>query len=263
MDMAAEGEESDFSDDESSGSYETDSETASEESGRSPPPVPVARPHMSTSTPPVVQDHPPSRHSSEQPFPSSKQQQQQQQQQPLPLPPYTDPSTPPRAPSVVVATPGSRIRRLSQSLRKSRSMTFGTARPSPEASSLPPVPPLPLSVAQSRSAASIAARSKPIPPLPSSPSSSRGASSSRTVPHEAPAHKRHPTGQSLPQMPARPKKKQVAAGEGLKPPELKKMLELLPIFIEMVRCLFLTVHPFLTVWQMRPSLFPQTGDFIA
>ena len=242
MDMAAEGEESDFSDDESSGSYETDSETASEESGRSPPPVPVARPHMSTSTPPVVQDHPPSRHSSEQPFPSSKQ--QQQQQQPLPLPPYTDPSTPPRAPSVVVATPGSRIRRLSQSLRKSRSMTFGTARPSPEASSLPPVPPLPLSVAQSRSAASIAARSKPIPPLPSSPSSSRGASSSRTVPHEAPAHKRHPTGQSLPQTPARAKKKQVAAGEGLKPPELKKMLELLPIFIEMVRCLFLTVHPF-------------------
>ena len=234
LDMAAEEEEeeSDGSE-ESSGSYETDSETASEETGRSPSPVPdpVARPHMSTSTPPV--QTPPSRHSSEQPFSSSK------QQQPLPLLPYTaDPSVPPRAPSMV-ATPGSRIRKLSQSLRKSRSMTFGTARPSPEAPPPlpppPPVPPLPLSLAQSRSAASIAARSKPIPPLPSSPSSSRGASSCRTVPHSAPAHKRYPTGQSLPETPARPKKKQ-AAGEGLKPPELKKMPELLPIFIEMVRC---------------------------
>jgi len=231
--MAAEEEESDGSD-ESSGEYESDSETASEESSRSP--SPVARPRVSQSTPPIQA---PSRHSAEQPFPSSK--------------PHTDPSAPPRAPSVATPGPsGSRMRRLSQSLRKSRSMTFGTARPtlsnSAEAPPLPPppVPPLPLSVAQSRSAASITARSKPIPPQPSSPSSSRGASSSSRqaqppLPHEAPAHKRYPTGQKLPQPPARPKKKQ-AASEGLKPPELKKMLELLPIFIEM----------------MRPSLIPQT-----
>jgi hypothetical protein len=237
--MAAEEEESEGSD-ESSGEYESDSETASEESGRSP--SPVARPRMSQSTPPIQA---PSRHSAEQPFPSSTPSKQ-------PLPPYTDPEAPPRAPSV--ATPG-RIRKLSQSLRKSRSMTFGTARPtlssnSAEAPPLPPppVPPLPLSVAQSRSAASISARSKPIPPLPSSPSSSRGASSSRQaqppLPHEAPAHKRYPTGQNVPQTPPRPKKKQTPGG-GLKPPELKKMPELLPIFIEMVRCcsfLFLTIH---------------------
>jgi hypothetical protein len=241
MDMAAEGEESDGSD-ESSSEYESDSETASEESGRSP--SPVARPRASTSTPPTQA---PSRHSAEQPFPSSKQ----------PLPPYTDPSAPSRAPSV--ATPGSsgsRIRKLSQSLRKSRSMTFGTARPTLSNSAdpplpPPPVPPLPLSVAQSRSAASISARSKPIPPLPSSPSSSRGVSSSSRqaqppLPHEAVAHKRYPPGQNLPQATTRPKKKQAAA-EGLKPPELKKMPELLSIFIEM----------------MRPSLIPQSdGDLM-
>jgi hypothetical protein len=235
MDMAAEEEESDGSD-ESSGEYESgtgDSETGSEESGRSP--SPIARLRVSPSTLPV-QDS--SHRPAEQLFPSSP---------PLKptFPPHTDSSAPPRTPSVASpGSSGSRIRKLSQSLRKSRSMTFGSTRPplsnSAEAPPVPPppvppppVPPLPLSVAQSRSTASLTGRSKPLPPL------SRDASSSRQalppLPHEAaPAHKRYPTAQKLPQTPTRPKKKQ-GASEALKPPELKKMSELLPIFVEMVR----------------------------
>jgi len=227
MDMAAEEDESDGSDE--SSDYESvtgDSETESEESGRSL--SPIARPRVSPSTLPV-QDS--SHRPAEQPFPSSP---------PLKptLPPHTDSSAPPRTPSVASpGSSGSRIRKLSQSLRKTRSMTFGSARQtlsnSAEAPPLPPppVPPLPLSVAQSRSTASLTGRSRPPPP-------SRGLP---PLPHEAPAHKRYPTAQKLPQTPTRPKKKQ-GASEALKPPELKKMSELLPIFVEM----------------MRPSLFPQT-----
>ncbi|KAF8265123.1 hypothetical protein EI94DRAFT_1736635 [Lactarius quietus] len=229
MDMAAEEEESDGSD-ESSGEYESvtgESETESEETGRSP--SPIARLRASPSTPPSRPPH---------------------------VVQPSNPSPPPSSRTSSVAPPsssGSRIRKLSQSLRKSRSMTFGSARPTlsnsaeaPPPLPRPPVPPLPLSVAQSRSAAPLTGRSKPLPlpPQPSSPSSSRGASSSRQalpVPHEAPAHKRYPTGQNVPPTPSRPKKKQ-AASEVLQPPELKKMPELLPIFVEM----------------MRPSLIPQT-----
>ena len=240
MDMAAEEEESDGSD-ESDGEYESvtgDSETGSEESGGSP--SPIARLRVSPSTP-SMQD--PSHRPAEQPFPSSP------TSKPTLPPPHTDSSATSRAAPVTPPnnSSGSRIRKLSQSLRKSRSMTFGSARgptvsnnaeapPGPP----PPVPPLPLSVAQSRSVTPLTGRSKPLPPQPSSPSSSRGASSSRRapppLPHEAPTHKRYPSGQNLPQTPTKPKKKQ-AASEALKPPELKKMPELLPIFVEMVRCL--------------------------
>ncbi|KAH9045219.1 hypothetical protein EDB85DRAFT_2284165 [Lactarius pseudohatsudake] len=230
QDMAAEEEESDGSD-ESSYEYESDSETASEESGRSP--SPIARLRVSPSAP-SMQD--PSHHPAQQPFPSSP------PSEPT-LPPQTEsPAAPSRTPSVASPGPsGSRLRKLSQSLRKSRSMTFGTGRPTLSNSAEappPPLPPLPPSVAQSRSAAPLAGRSKPLPPQPSSPSSSSRASSSRRAPppppHEAPAQKRYPIGQILPQTPTRPKKKQ-AASEGLKPPELKKIAELLPIFVEMVR----------------------------
>ena len=229
MDMAAEGEETDGSD-ESSSEYESgtgDSETGSEESGRSP--SPNVRLRVSPSTLPV-QDS--SHRPAEQPFPSSP---------PLKptLAPHTDSSPPPRKPSVASpGSSGSRIRKLSQSLRKSRSMTFGSTRPalsnSAEAPPVPPppVPSLPLSVAQSRSAASLTGRSKPLPPLDRDASSSRQALP--PLPHEAPAHKRYPTGQNLPQTPTKPKKKQ-GTSEALKPPELKKMSELLPIFVEMVR----------------------------
>ncbi|KAH9049595.1 hypothetical protein EDB84DRAFT_1452207, partial [Lactarius hengduanensis] len=218
QDMAAEEEESDGSDE---SSYD----------GRSP--SPIARLRVSPSAP-SMQD--PSHHPAQQPFPSSP-------------PIRTDTPAPNRVAAAPSRTPsmaspgpsGSRLRKLSQSLRKSRSMTFGTGRPTLSNSAEappPPLPPLPPSVAQSRSAAPLTGRSKPLPPQPSSPSSSSRASSSRRapppLPHEAPAQKTTPT---------RPKKKQ-AASEGLKPPELKKIAELLPIFVEM----------------MRPSLFPQTGS---
>ena len=247
LDMAAEEEESDGND-ESSGEYESDSESGSEESGRSL--SSIDRPRVSPPTP-FIQD--PSPRLAQQAFPSSP------PSKPTP-PPRKESSAPPPTPSVTSPNPsGSRIRRLSLSLRKSRSMTFGSARTnSAEAPPTPPpVPRLPQSVAQSRSAASLAGRSKPLPLRPSSPSSSR-ASSSRQ-PHGAPARKRYPTGQILPQTPPRPKKKQ-SASEGLKPPELKKIPELLPIFVEMVRCFSgLKLH-LLTfdALQMRPSLFVRT-----
>ncbi|KAI9467206.1 hypothetical protein BJY52DRAFT_1142394 [Lactarius psammicola] len=242
MDMAAEEEDSDDSE-ESSGEYESvtgDSETGSEESGRSLPPI--ARLRVSPSTPSIQG---PSHRPVQQPFPSSP------PSKPT-LPPHTESSAPSRVPSVASPSPpGSRLRKLSQSLRKSRSMTFGSVRPplsnSAEAPPLPPppIPPLPLSVGHSRSAAPLTGRSKPLPPQPSSPSSSRASSSRQApppMPHEVLVQKRYPAGQNLPQTPTRPKKKQ-AASEGLKPPELKKIPELLPIFVEM----------------MRPSLFPRTG----
>ncbi len=261
LDMAAEEEESDGSD-ESSGEYEStgDSETGSEESG--PSLSSVARLRVSPSTP-SIRD--PSHRPALQSFPSSP---------PLKptLPPHIESSAPSRAPSVASPSPpGSRLRKLSQSLRKSRSMTFGSVRPTLSNSAeaplpLPPVPPLPQSVAQSRSAAPLTGRSKPLPPQPSSPSSSRASSSRQApppLPHEAPAQKRYPTGQNLPETPTRPKKKH-AASEGLKPPELKKIPELLPIFVEMVRChsfaKAVQIHLFdFDALQMRPSLFPRTG----
>ncbi|KAH9061017.1 hypothetical protein EDB87DRAFT_1724355, partial [Lactarius vividus] len=206
QDMAAEEEESDGSD-ESSGEYESDS------GNRSPLHTPPQQPFSSS---------PPS--------------------EPAPPPHAESLAIPPRTPLVASPNPpGSRLRKLSQSLRKSRSMTFGTARPTLSnraETSPPPLPPLPLSVAQSRSAAPPIGRSKPLPPQPSSPSSSSRTTSSRpappSLPHEAPAQKRYPTGQNLPQTPTRPKK-QAITSEGLKPPELKKIPELLPIFVEMVR----------------------------
>ena len=222
LDMAAEEEESDGND-ESSGEYESvtgDSETESEESGRNS--SPNARPRVS------IQD--PSPLLAQQPFPSSS------PSTPT-LPPRTESSAPPRSPSITSPSSSeSRFRKLSQSIRKSRSMTFGSTRSnSAEVPPTPPVPPLPQSVAQSRSAASITGRSKLLPPRPSPPSSSHASSSRQAPPHEAPAQKRYPTGQNLPQPTSRPKKKQ-AGSEGLKPPELKKIPELLPIFVEMVRC---------------------------
>lgn len=265
MDMAAEEEESDGSY-ESSVEYESvtgDSETGSEESGGSP--TPATRLRVSPSTP-SMQD--PSHRPDEQPFPSSP------TSKPTLPPPHTDPSAPPRA--APVAPPnnssGSRIRKLSQSLRKSRSMTFGSARGptssnNAEAPPPPPVPPLPLSVAQSRSATPLTGRSKPLPPQPSSPSSSRGASSSRqappSLPHESPAHKRYPSGQNLPQTPTKPKKKQ-AASEALKPPELKRLPELLPIFVEMVRCWlhYCEVHLLTLCFADAAITIPADGDLM-
>jgi hypothetical protein len=228
LDMAAEEEESDGND-ESSGEYESvtgDSETGSEESDRSL--SPIARPRVSPLTP-SIQGPPP--RPAQQLFLSSP------TSKPT-LSPHIQSSAPPPVPPMTIPNSSeSRLRRLSQSLRKSRSMTFGpTSSNSAEAPPPPPpVPPLPLSVAQSRSAASLTGQSKPLPPRPPSPSSSRASSYRQAPPHEAPAQKRYPTGQKLPQTPSRPRKKQ-AASEGLKPPELKKIPELLPLFVEMVRC---------------------------
>ena len=226
LDMAAEEEESD---DELSGEDESvtgDSETGSEESGRSL--SPIARPRVSPLTP-SIQD--PSPRPAQQPFLSSP------PSKPTPSSHTESSALPPMPPMTSPNSSESRLRRLSQSLRKSRSMTFGPALSnSAEAPPTPPpVPPLPQSVAQSRSAASLTGRSKLLPPRPSSPSSSRVSSYRQAPPHGAPAQKRYPTGQNLPQTPSRPKKKQ-AASEGLKPPELRKIPELLAIFVEMVRC---------------------------
>ncbi len=227
-DMAAEDDESDGSY-ESSSEYESmtdDSETGSEESSGSP--SPGARLRASPSAPPMqVISH----HSAQQPFPSSL------TSNPT-LPHCTEPSVSPRTPSVASpSSSGSRLRKLSQPLRKSRSTTFGSVRPTlSNSADAPPLPPLPLSVVQPQSNVPLTGRSKPLPPQPSSPSSSRASSSRQAI--EAPALKRYPTSQILLQTPPPRAKKQITA-EGLKPPELKKIPELLPIFVEMVRFFFL------------------------
>jgi len=180
----------------------------------------------------------------------------------FPLP--TKSSPPSRAPTVASpSSAGSRLRKLSLTLRRSKSMTLDPSRPSPSNNiekapplpSLPPppppVPPLPPSVTKSRSAAPLAAErtnSKPLPaPPPLSPSSSPSAIRApvrRTTTPSAPqplndstTQKRHPTNQTRKSSQAPPKGQgKQAASEALKPPQLKKIPELLPIFVEMVRC---------------------------
>lgn len=238
LDVAAEEEENSEDSDLSSSEYESDSdddETETEESGENTP-LPSTRLRASPSTPSLSKTTP------------------QRAQEPLPRPQAsksTVPSTvqspplPARTPSVASPSPsstGTRLRKLSLTLRKSRSMNFDASRPSQSKNAeAPPVPSLPQSVAQSRSVAplSTASRSKQLPALPppqsSSPPSRRSARTSAAASPPSPnAQKRYPS-QKLPQAP--PKRQ----GHGaLKPPEMKKITELLPIFVEMVRQ---NVHP--------------------
>jgi hypothetical protein len=238
LDVAAEEEESCEDSEEFSSDYESDaddSETGSEESSESSsrPPAQLRR---SPSTPALPKATP--RRAPES-FPSS-------QPSKLAVPPPAEspsPQRPARAPSVASpSSTGTRLRKLSLTLRKSRSMTFGSSRSSSSNNAeappppVPPVPSLSQSVAQSRSAATpTASRSKQS--LASSASPSR-----RPVPnahaHSRGSGKRYPS-QNLPEA---PKRKRKPAPEALKPPELKKIAELLPIFVEMV-CSDRTFHP--------------------
>jgi hypothetical protein len=255
LDMAAEEEENSDDSYQSSSEYETDSddgETGSEENSEKTPLPPGAQLHASPSTPSLPKSVP--RRSQEEPFPPSQQSKltapSTAKSPSPPAPPVT-----PRTPSVASppSSTGTRLRKLSLTLRKSRSMTFDATRPSPanKAEAAPPVPSLPQSVAQARSVA--AGRSKELPMLPplqtSSPSAAahapapparhpaRASVSTAAPPHPPNSHtpqKRYPS-QKLPQVP--PKRQ----GHGaLKAPELKKITELLPIFVEMVRE---NVHP--------------------
>ena len=252
LDVAAEEEESSDDSEEFSSDYESDTddgETGSEESCESSS-RPPAQLRTSPSTPSLPNATP--RRAPES-FPPS-----QPSKLAVPLPAKSTSPSPSsqhlaRAPSEASpSSTGSRLRKLSLTLRKSRSMTFGATRTSQsnnaEAPPPPPVPPVPSlsqSVAQSRSAAPLTgSRSKQLPVLPNAQSSSASASPSRrqvrptpTPPHPPNAHarasqKRYPS-QNLPQAP-KPKRQSKPAPGGLKPPELKKIAELLPIFVEMV-----------------------------
>jgi hypothetical protein len=234
LDVAAEEEESCDDSEEFSSDYESDaddSETGSEESSESSsrPPAQLRR---SPSTPALPKATP--RRAPES-FPPS-------QPSKLAVPPPAEspsPQRPTRAPSVASpSSTGTRLRKLSLTLRKSRSMTFGASRSSSSNNAeappppVPPVPSLSQSVAQSRSAATpTASRSKQ-----SQSSLAPSALPSRRPVPNAHAHargsgKRYPSQQNLPQA---PKRKSKPAPETLKPPELKKIAELLPIFVEMV-----------------------------
>lgn len=227
LDVAAEEEETSDGGEESSSDYESDAdggETGSEESSESSP----AQLRTSPSTPslPKQESSPPSQPpKSAVPPPAES---------PSPSP---SPQVPARAPSVASpSSAGTRLRKLSLTLRKSRSMTFNGTRPSPSNNAEappPPVPSLPQSVAQSRSAAPLtASRSKQLPALPHHTRTPSASSSQRPVSnaHRPSLERRHP--QNLPQT---PKKQSKPAPSAPKPPELKKIAELLPIFVEMVR----------------------------
>jgi hypothetical protein len=240
LDMAAEEEESDDSY-ELTSEYESvtdDDETGSEESKE----ILSTPPALSRVSPPTPSVPGSISQPVQLPFPRS-------QPSEVAIPPRTKlPSTSP-APSVTTPTStGGRLRRLSLTLRKSRSMTFGSARASSSSNSAdppPPVPPLPQSITPFPSTAPLTGRSKPLPPQPSSPSSTRtsfslkrrvSASTPATLhPHTTPAQKRYPASPNLPQTPTKPNQNPKQTPEGLKPPELKKLPELLPIFVEMVR----------------------------
>lgn len=236
LDVGAEEEESSEDSEEFSSDYESDAddgETGSEESSESSsrPPAQLRR---SPSTPTLPKATP---RRAQESFPPS-------QPSKLAVPPPAEspsPQRPARAPSVASpSSTGTRLRKLSLTLRKSRSMTFGASRSSPSNNAeappppVPPVPPVPSlsqSVSQSQSAAPpTASRSKQ-----SQSSLASSASPSRRPVPNAHAHargsgKRYPS-QNLPQA---PKRKCKPAPGALKPPELKKIAELLPIFVEMV-----------------------------
>ena len=236
LDVAAEEEESSDDSEEFSSDYESDaddgetgSEVSTESSSR-----PPAQSRTSPSTPSLPNSTP---RRAQESFPPS-----QPSSQPSKLaapPPAKSPLPPPaRAPSMASpSSTGTRLRKLSLTLRKSRSMTFGATRPSPSNNAdappppVPPVPSLSPSVAQSLSSAPLnASRSKQLPALPHPQSSS--ASSVRPAPnvHARASDKRYPS-----QNPSQAPKRQSKPAHGaLKPPELKKIAELLPIFVEMV-----------------------------
>lgn len=272
LDVAAEEEESSDDSEEFSSDYESDvddGETGSEESSDSSS-RPSVQLRTSPSTPSLPKHTP--RHTQES-FPPS---------QPLKLavpPPAESPTSQRPARTPTVASPsstGTRLRKLSMTLRKSRSMTFNASRPSPSNNTeapRPPVPPVPslsqsvLSqpVAQSRSAALLtASRSKQLPALPhhtqsSSPPSASPSRRPVSNAHPRASEKRHPR-QNLPQAPKQQSKPATGAP---KPPELKKIAELLPIFVEMVCRKFSPVVggcadvSLVLVSQMRPSLRPR------
>ena len=263
--LEMEAEEEEDSDD----SYESSSEfeTATDDDGESESQESSQRPSPPKDTTP--------RHAQE-PSPSSS-----QPRLAFPPPGPTKSPSPSPAPSVTSPTSaGSRLRKLSFTLRKSRSMTFDSTRAPPSSNNAetppvpplprPPVPPLPQSVKQSRSAAPLAVnadRTKPLPPPPPpqsslSPATIRATSSPRRPeapppPAGAPrpsgastAPKRHPTShqnqnRKSPQAPKNQGKHQQASGHGaaLKPPQLKKIPELLPIYVEMVSCNFTITEP--------------------
>jgi hypothetical protein len=231
LDVAAEEEENSDDSEHSSSEYESDSdddETETEESDESNP-LPPTRLRAPPSTPSLPKTTP------------------QRAQEPLPrpqAPKSTVPSTvkspplPARTTSVASPSPsstGTRLRKLSLTLRRSRSMNFDASRPSQSNNAeAPPVPSLPQSVVQSRSKQLPALP----PPQPSSSPSRRPERASAAAPPHSPkartSQKRYAS-QKPPQVP--PKR----PGHGaLKLPELKKITELLPIFVEMVRQ---NVHP--------------------
>ena len=245
LDVAAEEEESSDDSEEFSSDYESDtddSETGSEESSES------------SSRPPAQLRAPPSTPFLPRATPRHPEESSQPSKLAVPLPATSSsplPQRTARAPSVASpssTSTGTRLRKLSLTLRKSRSMTFGATRPSQsnnaEAPPPPPVPPVP-PVAQSQSAAAvIGSRSKQLPALPHPQSSSSSSASASRRPVRAPtagplhppsAHanaskKRHSSQNQL----KAPKRQSKPESGALKPPELNKIVELLPIFVEMV-----------------------------
>jgi hypothetical protein len=241
LDVAAEEEEYSDDSDESGSDYESetdDGETESEEESSESSSRPSAQLHTFPSTPSLPKTSPLRAH---EPFPPP--QQSKLAVAPPNKTPSPSPLTPARAPSIASpSSTGTRLRKLSLTLRKSRSMTFGATRPSPSNNAealpppVPPVPSLPQSVAQSRSVAPLSASQSKHLTASSSASPSRRLVRAPTAPSHPPnaraSHKRFPSSQNSPQVPKRQSK---LAPEALKPPELKKLSELLPVFVEMVR----------------------------
>ena len=217
---------------------------------------------------------------------SAGRQRPQQQQQQQPPPPQAQP----------LPRKGSRPRLLSLPLRKSRSMTFGDAARRSAELPPPPVPPLPKHIP-------LSARSKPLPPSPGAaaapalPSASSahshhersgpGPYSARepppspspslnplptptpTTPRREDRRSRRYSGHSTPSASARTRKQKQKRqqADALKPPDLQRVPDLLPIFLEMVRgshrsfsararTEVLTTEPVAPL-QMRPQLRPR------
>ncbi|KAI9513207.1 hypothetical protein F5148DRAFT_281422 [Russula earlei] len=262
--LAAEEEEESDDSYESSSEFESasgDSETGSEEESGENTSRPVIQLRTAPSTPSLPSAAAPRRAQQQRSFPSP---QPSVPQSNLAFPPSSKSASPSPAPPLAhspsAASAGTRLRKLSQTLRKTRSMTFDSARQAlsktnnAEASApstpppLPPVPPLPPSVARSRSTAP----SKPLPPPPppSPPAATRAprarrqtqsSSTSTLQPPQNPANaettqRRYAASPKPPRAQSSKKQgMQAPPGSSLKPPALEKIPELLPLFVEMVR----------------------------
>jgi len=238
MDLAAEDEEEETSsgeDDEySSSEYETSSDAESNETEENARKA-VSRPHLTSS--PRSPSHPgsskaPERHSrtTHRNAPHG----------------YTNNMSAASSSTTQISTQGSPTevpkRKRSFSLHRSRSMNFslGNLSLSRRSNDIPPVPPLP-----AHAKVAYVAPSKPLPP---SPTPDNDYDDSRPPP--VPPKPQSPRTQALPQQsistanPAVQKKKFVP--QAIRPPDLKHIPQLLPVFVEMVSSIDVTALRFHT-----------------